>query len=708
MVVPRVRSYLSSLDIGQVDEAFLRNAEEGFLKRACKVALNVVLKSAGTGTLRRPGGNLLANPIGLSRRYTYEGRGFKEHLDFTNGRVDIYAADGTLNQTITASIPWDGDDLDNMSFDADANSVFVACTTFMTQELKRASDGTWSRSDFTFADTVNGKTAQPFYDKFNNIDVTMAIAAYTGSGIAITFSGSVLEAGHVGLRFRYLTRCEVEIASVTNGTTGTVNIIDDLYPTLVVTVADSSKFKVGQVVQGTVSDVTGIVAAVPTATTLHVILLEGYDQFVYDAADATATDTLTGQEGAEKLTAACTTYGTPGTTSIWDEQLFSSVRGYPGEVCVHKNRLLFAAFPEATDVIVGSALGNFYNLEVGAEDEDGFNEELGADPNSQVRHLVSTEQLLVFTDRGLYSVPESAESPLTPTNIEFAWVAPDGASSVKPVKVTEGVLFIDDAAERLMLAAMTGNVRRSWNVAELSEAAYGLLTGPKRMAVANGIDGRSERYALVLNTDGTMACMMYRRGSDLVGFSQWTHGEGTFTDITASKNELFTTSKVGSLYSFSKASFDATCDDEQAYTAAVTALNGLTCYAVEDRAVTGFGVVASGEIPDVAAAAGLTIGWDFDVDVTPAPPIDTDRGWGRVRLPTIWIDILNSGPVRVGTTVYAQFLPTDPLDNPGLTRSRVIRAHQLGWSEEATVSIGQDKGQGHKFDVRSITLEVSR
>lgn len=704
----RTRNYLSSLDIGQVNLDLLRSAEEGFLQRACKTALNVVLKAGGSGARRRPGGNRLATLVGASRRFTYEGRGFKEHLDFSNGRLDVYAEDGTLEQTITSSVPWDTDDLDNLKFDSDANRVFVAATTFLPRELTRADDGTWTLGNFTFAATVNSKTAQPFYDKFNRIDVTMTLGAYSGSGVSITFSDDVLEAGHVGLRFRYLTRCEVEIASVTNGTTGTVNIIDEIYPTLVVAVADSSKYKVGHVVQGTVSDVTGIVAAVPTGTSVRVILLEGYDRFVYDGADPAATDTLVGPEGGEKLTASPALYSTPGTTSIWDEQLFSDVRGYPGDVTVHKNRLIFTAFPQATDVVIGSALGNFYNFEVGAEDEDAFNEELGADPNSQIRHAVSAEQLLIFTDRGAYFVPESPESPLTPSNIEFSEIGPDGASKVEPFTVTEGILFIDDAAERLMIAAMTGNVRRPWSVAELSEVSYDLLTGPKRLAVANGLDGRSERYALILNTDGTLACMMYRRGSEVVGFSKWTHGEGTFTDLTTSRDELFLTSKVGSLYTLSKASFSALCDDEQSYASAVTALNGKTAYVVEDMAVIGSGVVASGLVPGVAVGAGLKIGVDFEVDVTPAPQIDTRRGWARVRIPQVWVDVIDTGAFHVNGVESSPFKPLDPLDDPGKVRSESVRSHQLGWSEEATVTIGQRKGRGARFDVRSITMEVSR
>ncbi len=694
------------MDLGEVSEDFLRSANEGFLPRACKTAKNVILKS-GPGAARRPGSQELAALSYASVRFRYRGRGVEEELVFSNGRLDIYASDGTLNQSITSSVPWTTAQLDALRFDSDSNRVFVFHQAFMTRELTRASGGTWTLSTFAFADTVNNKTSQPFYDKFNDIDVTMSIGAYTGTGVAITFSDDVLVAGHVGLRFRYLTRCEVEIASVTDGQNGTVDIVDTLYPTLQVTIGDTTKYKTGQVVEGSVTGVTGIISSIPTGTTMQVLLLEGYDQFFYDATTPANSDKLIGPEGEEILTAANTTVGTPATTSIWDEQLMSDVRGYPGTGVVHKNRLVMSKFEEATDVLVGSSLGNFYDFLVGAEDEAAFNEELGADPNSQILHLVSTEQLVVFTDRGLFYVPEAPENPLTPSSLEFAAIGPDGAADVAPFVASEGILFIDADAGRLMVAAQTGNVRKQWNVAELSEAFYHLLTGPKKIVVANGLAGRTERYAMVLNTDGSFAVMMYRRGTDVVGASPWEHGEGVFEDVTVAGDTVVTTSLVGSIRTMSQMSFDAVCDDEQDYSSAASGRNGETGYVVEDGAVIGSGVVASNAVPDYAAGAGLTLGFDFEVDLTPAPQMDTERGIRRIRVTKVWVDCINSGAIEIDGTPYLAQNASDSLDDPGFTKSRVIEAFTLGYSYEATKTIGQSKGAGAAFDIRSITMEVS-
>lgn len=703
--MPRRRKFLSTLDLGEVSPDFLHNAAEGFLARACKTALNIILK-AGGGAMRRPGSRLLRSYSAQTRRYTFRGRGFDEYLVFGDGSVEILDEAGNQLQTITTDVPWAAPDLDKLHFDSNANSVFVFRQTFMVQELKRADSGLWSLSEFTFSPTVNGKVAQPYYDKFDEIDVTMSLNAYSGSSATLTFSDDVLVAGHVGTRFRYLTRCEVEIVSVTDAQIATVNIIDRLYPTLDLTVANGENFKPGQVVQGTLSDVQGIVVSA-NATTVRVILLEGYTLFTYDSSSAENSDVIVGPEGNERLTAAPVTVSVPATTSIWDEQLFSDVRGYPGTGVIHKKRLIMSSFANATDIIVGSARGNFNNFEVGANDEDAFNEELGADPNSQIRHVVSTEQLLMFTDRGIYFIPESAESPLTPTSLEFSLVGPDGASDVQPIVASEGVLFIDSDAGRLMAAAMTGNVRRPWAVAELSEAGYHHLTGPKRIVMANGLDGRTERYALVLNDDGTMACMMYRRGSETVGFSRWTHGVGTFEDVTAHEDEIITTSLEGGRYHISTMTFHALVDDERDYSSALTGVDGATVDIVENREVIGTGAVTSGVLEDIAPTAGLFAGFDFDVELTPAPQIDTERGWRRQRVTQVWVDVIKSGAFMVGTVEHLPYTATDVLGQTGFVRSGVIRSHQLGWTEDATRTVKQMRGRGALLDVRSITMEVA-
>jgi len=719
----KTRKHKSTLELGELSRDFLMNqSEEGVLERACQTALNVILK-AGGGAKRRPGGDFKFSTDVQPRRFRFRGRGFVEELVFTNGVLFVHDEDGVLLQTI-GSQAWVTADLDNLRFGANANKVFVtsALNTLPVQELTRAADGTWSVAAYQFSVGVNGKRSQPFYDKFDEIDTVMTVGAYSGTGVTLQFNQDVLVAGHVGLRFRYMAANEMVITAVTDAQNATVDIVDTLYPTLDLPVASSANYKVGEVVEGDVSNVRGVIVEVPTGTSVRVILLEGYERFQYSAT-AEDNDKLITREAGEALTAAPVLVTTPFFTSIYDEQLISAVRGYPGSLAVHKNRLILSAFAEATDVVCGSANGNFYDFAVGAEDENAFNEELGADPNSEIRHVASKDQLVIMTDRGCHFVPESPQSPLTPANIAFYEITPDGCSLVEPFSTPEGIVFIDNDAGRLMVLAQAGSLSQpSWDVAELSEAAYHMLTGPKRLVVANGLDGRTERYAMVLNDDGTVACMIYRRGSDKVGFSRWTHGEGAFSDITVSEDRVFMTSKIDRVFSdietssiwlTSEMKFSSLVDDEAPYVSAAsdTTIRNTLSDVVKDGAVIGSGdVVLEGGnwvVEDLSAAAGQSRGFDFDVDVTPAPQTSM-TGSGRVRIPKTWVDVLDTGIIQIGNSEYLPWGPDDPLDDPGKTRTQRIVATQLGWSYEATKFIGQTRGRGGAFDVRSILLEVSK
>jgi len=698
--------FRATFERGEISPDWLRRVDTEGLTKSLKTGTNLILKNSG-GALRRPGSNEIAILNGSGREYVFNGRDAVEHLVLSNGRLDVYSEAGALLQTITSGIAWATAQLSSLHIKSDANKVFVFHTAFVTQVLSRDEAGTWSRADFAFTGSIGSNLAQPFYDKFDPLDVTMSLNAYSGTLKTMTFSSAVLETdgSHVGVRFRYLTRCEVEITAVASATSATVTIHDALYPTVTVTVGDSSGYKVGHVVEGSISQVRGLVSSIPGGTTVNVTLLEGYERYQVITTAGVDKDRLVGPEAQQEITGV-STVATPATTSIWDEQLISPARGYPATGLVHRGRLFMAGFPQATNVITASSVGNFYNFKVGAETDAALNVELGDEPNSTVRHLVSAEQLLLFSDRGGYYVPESAESPISPDNIVFLRFASEGAGTATPIIASEGALFIDNDAGRLLAAVPTGNVRRSWQVVELSEQSYHLLTGPIRLAVANGLDGRTERYVFVLNSDGTMAVMIYRRNTENVGFVGWVRGTGTWTDVFAVQDDLYAVSLVGSTYRLCKFSFTALTDDEVDYSGSVTGWDGVEVELVNTLCVVTTDTVASGVIPAEAAGAGLTLGLDFTVTLQPASPIDPAQGYRRKRIARTTIEVLDTGAFMVNGQRNWPFLSGSDLDNVGATLTRAARAHRLGWANDQVDTFSQPKGEGALFDALAVTMEI--
>ncbi|MBL4544447.1 MAG: hypothetical protein JKP95_00445 [Oceanicaulis sp.] len=60
-----------------------------------------------------------------------------------------------------------------------------------------------------------------------------------------------------------------------------------------------------------------------------------------------------------------------------------------------------------------------------------------------------------------------------------------------------------------MAVTPTGNIRRSWEIVDVSEYAPHLIGPCVKLAMANGLDGRSERYVCALQESGelTVACI---------------------------------------------------------------------------------------------------------------------------------------------------------------------------------------------------------
>lgn len=702
----RQRKPLFTFEKGEVSPEFLRRADTEALMQSASQYRNAIPLRGG-GVKRRPGSAqrvVLGTTAG--RMHRYRGRGVTEDLFFYNGGVKVYSTAGSLLQTITTSIPWGASDIDELVITSDADSVYVFHPTFKTQILTYGASGTWARSDFAFLSGAGSKIRQPFF-RYEAPGVTMGVSARTGS-ITVTFSSGFLTSDHVGARFRYLTYNEVEVTAVTNPTTCTCTVKDTIYPAYAITVANNSGYKAGQVCETDLDELSCIVTSTSGGTIVNVVMFGTYDK-----PSTASANNLVGPETSSAISSVGAA-STPPATTVWDESLVSDMRGYAGTGVVHRGRLFMGGFSQATDVVAASAIGALTDFDVGdGLDNEAIVETLGDDPNSTVRFFASAEQLLLFTDRGAYYVPESVDAPITPSTMAFLKIGPEGiAANVGPVVATEGVLFVDQDASRVMIAAPTGRVRRSWEIADLSEAAYHLIGTPKRLAIANGLDGRTERYAFCLNDDGTLMVLMYRRGEQTVAAGKWSRGFGTWEDLIGDSDDVIFVSKAGSDYRLCDLDFDAIIDDEVAFTAAVAARASQEAEVVDTLTVVYSGTLdGTGEMVAYPAAAGLTIGHDFAFTLETAPVLDKNIGFRQGRISRYYVDVLDSGSFRVATTgtagrLYWPFLGGDDLSTAGKTLTRTARGFGLGRGEAPTLTVSQAKGEGAPLQVRTVTLEM--
>lgn len=686
----RRRSFSNDLTAGEVGPEFLQRTDEELLNRSAKDLSNTIVLNAG-GARRRPGSSPRAAVSGTKRLleiFDLEDDAFREVV-FSAGKLEIFNG-ATLQQTIVG--PWVEGDIDTMTV-VNGDNEFYIFGEFQTQILSY-NGTTFSMAALAFSSGIGAAIRQPYW-RFAAKGVTLTPSATSGS-ITLTMSEDVFVAGHVGVRFRYLNN-EIEITAVTNGTTATGTVITTLYPTVQITVGSVAPFKVGHIVKGDTTEIQGQVAAVGVGT-IDVTLIAGYTYF--DAAEVIVSPEGRATASAVSLTA------TAGST-IWDEQMMSAVRGYPRTGALHRNRLIMGGFPQAANAIAASAIGFPKDFDLGsADDADAFIEALGDDPNAAIRHIIAAEQLVVLTDRGCYYVPESEQSPLSPTRVQFLRISPDGAARVRPILAPEGVVFVDNA-DRLLVIAATGSVRASWAVSELSLLAKHMITKPVELTYVDGLGSRSERYILVRNEDASVAVMNYRRGADQAGMTRWTSAPGTaWQAFAAWKTGLYAV-QDGFLCDID---LDAVLDMQCDYSAACPLMVGRSVYVLRGNQVWQgpFVVNGSGEIDTIAPAAGLAIGHDFRVGVSPTPPVSKYIGHERRRYTRLWVDVLVTGAFRVNGELRTGYTATDDIEAPAPWMNGGQEPFYLiGFSPNDVPEISQEVGEGAPFLLRSMTVEVS-
>jgi hypothetical protein len=690
-----------SFAAGEVGADFLHQSDDAEHFRSCRRVRNAYPTTAGRAR-RRPGTQHLLNAAGENRIFMYRTATSHETLVFTDGQVDIYDADGASIATLS-SAPWGTADLELMAVTSGEGVVYVASEAFWTQELLRASDGTWTFADLPFDTAAGGVVRQPYYRFPGARGVTMGLSGYTGS-VTVTFSDDVLDAQHVGVKFRYATRVELEITAVTNATTGTATITGRVFPAVTVTVADGTKFQVGEVVESEILQSQGVIANIAT-NVLTIQMLDGFDTF--EVVASPNEDKVIGPQGSSVVTAV-SSVSTPSAISLWDEAMFSDFRGYPAEARLHKRRLLLAGFPNAKNVLAGSAINRRNDFGVRADEvaaADPFIVEIQEREAQAIKHLVSTEQLIICTNSNIYYVPESGENPITPESIDFNLIAPLESSDVTPVVTGLGVMVIQNDPSRLMLITPTGNVRASWRLIDVSYKADHLLNSPRRIAMADGFSGR-EQAVLVLNGDGTLVAAVPRPGDNLPGFAEWERQIGTWEDLFSNDRTTLLSVTNGEDRYLVTLTDEARIDDEMDYSAAQSARASMTQQIVNEKSViASVALDESGENAQFPPTAGHTVGYDFAVEIQPSPPRRANVLDRHQRISRAVVDV-RAGNYRIDEVLQASLQGGDDLGVPTPERARIDEENLLGWADEPVLTIGQRIGDGSELVVNSIRMVV--
>lgn len=698
--MPRFRTWTPAIEAGELAPEYKFRTDAPVRNRGLLKARNVRLLSGG-GWERRWGTRRKVEHAGAVR-YETIGIGESDALLFAfgPGRLDIYRSDWTVAQSITAGCPWTTADLDTMQVAAEQNRVTVTSRLFYPYEIVRAtSSSPWSVVPKTFSPGQNGALLQPYY-RFHAPGTALIPSALTGA-ITLTTTAPHFTAAHVNTRVRY-QGVEIVIDNFTSPTEVKGQVLGSLYPTLTVPVDSIGGFLVGDVVEGSESKVRGVVVAVGT-TTLTVLLTDGYEYF-----QSSPAEKLIGPNNRVTLTGA-PTLAPPAGAADWDEQLISTARGFPGACGYHRGRQILADFPAAPNLICASSPGDPDDYDVGeGGPADAIVETVARDDTLRIRFIASMEQLLVFTEAGSYYVPETVGAPFSPTNAEFLKIGPEAIGDAAPVQVSEGMLFAEARSGRLLIALPTGQVRRSWEIADLSELSYHLMGTPKKLAVLPAT-ARSDREIVVLKDDGTIAWMRYRRGQEVAGWCPWdTQGAWRTIAVVDGRLMLGAERNVGGVKVWGEELDPLATLDGCALSAdgIWPHLPGAAVSVTKERQAIWTGTLSgSGAAPSESWWGGVDGGFAYTVAVEYPPPIDGESGqWRPMQIIRAFVTVRASGTFRVAGRQMAIFEAEAAEDAWPSLFTGVREEWVSGIAFDRTLTISQDTAG--PLTVEAVTMEV--
>lgn len=401
--------------------------------------------------------------------------------------------------------------------DPDTSSVLIGSQHTPIQGLSVAG-GTWAYGSFLFATGLAGEKLQPYWEY--DAGILISPSARTGA-ITVTASAPLWTAAHIGMSIRYLSR-EITLTGFVSSTVMNGTVIEELPPTYRITVASASGYKLGDAVEHKILGGQGIVTGI-SGTNITVLATSSYDGF-----DAVATPKLVGPNAAQVISAVVQI--APAATFLWDMQMLSKVHGYPGCAAKHKGRTFLGAFPGAPLAFASSGVADISDFSMGVNDDDGFAESLSADRGGALKFIVSAEDLLFFTSKGIYYQQTRSGEPITPKTINPTGFSTLGCADVEPAVVEDGCIFADAVGGQIFAALLGGDVYRSWRAVPMAKYHNHVPANPVRISATSSGSETPEQFVYVLRGDGNLAVCQWDRDETAISWRVW-NTVGTFQSV---------------------------------------------------------------------------------------------------------------------------------------------------------------------------------
>jgi len=406
-------------------------------------------------------------------------------------------------------------------------------------------------------------------------------------------------------------------------------------------------------------------------------------------------------------------------TKDWEEQAFSTVRGWPVSCCFHQDRLVIGGSRDLPNQLWLSKSSDLFNFDLGTGlDDESIEFALLSDQVNSIRSVFSGRHLQIFTSGAEWM---ATGSPLTPSNIQLHRQTRIGSPVkrwVPPRDVDGATLFIPRNGSGLR-EFLYADVEQAYQATDLGTLAGHLINTP----VDQDYDTPNRLFHIVMG-DGTMGTVTIYRAEQVTAWTRQATN-GTFKSLTVVGDQTFVLIDRNGTYMIERFEKGLNVDSGISQTSVtaktvwggLTHLEGRSVTVVADGSPTASQLVAGGQITLNEAAVSTDIGLAFTHIVEPLPPaIQTQNGGnqgGRLRPVAITFRLKDTSALRLDTgrgiiDVPFKGFGSNVLDAPPTLFSGDKTVRALGWRRDGTESLWRvEQSTPLPFSLLSVATEIS-
>jgi len=550
--MPKFRNFQTNFSGGLLSEGMLGRVDLAQYENGCLQLENWCPKVTG-GMRRRPGSLNLSFWTQAERMESFI---FNEDQTYvvlfgpdwdvkTNSAIGanirFYDPDtGTRLDDVSTSLLFGSDAtiINELSITQKADVMFLAHPSFKTQKIIRTGASTFELSDFEFEGAPpddDYPRTMPFI-KFAQAKVTAQPSAYAkGAQVGITFSEDVYPTDAVvGSAIRYRGK-QILITTWVSASALAGTILEELDQGAVLQFNSATykphDYEIGEIIVGRDSGVKAEVLSTANTTVTVAMIAGKFAPLTVEEVEGLNSGNIA------KITSFSNI--NPPASADWDEEAFSDLRGWPGVIEFHSQRLWLGGSSSLPAHIFGSRVAAFFNFDAGdAFPADSIQVALAGKQINQVTDIVSGRHLQVFTDKGEFYAPQSEDRPLVPETFDLIPQTRYGSKRLLEPKVFDESTLFAQAQGTAIREFLWADNQKGYSSDAISLIAEEYLNDIQEIEVLYGGYDRPEQMAFFVNGDGTITWYHSARAESIRTWGIWTT-EGLYKSLAVIQDKLF-------------------------------------------------------------------------------------------------------------------------------------------------------------------------